>query len=158
MSQLATTEQQRVPAPPKPVREPRIPAKVKSACVLLSEGNVRTISAAAERVNLSRSHLSKMLCRPHVQAFIARKAAENISRGTLRASTKLVELIDADSEHVAAKVSERILENAGLLKPQGGHSVNVSINNNIAPGYVIDLAPWAPVIEGTAKALPAEER
>jgi hypothetical protein len=69
--------------------------------------------------------------------FIARKRAENLSRGALRASYRYAELIDAESEHVAAKVSERILENAGDLK--AGTGINISLTNNIAPGYVIDM-------------------
>lgn len=141
---IAQTDQQPAPAALKQDKTPRIPPKVKHACELLADGKVKTISAAAERVNLSREHLSKMLSRPHIRAFFARRAAENIDRAQLRASVRLVELIDAQSEHVAAKVSERILENAGVLKPQSaGGSVNVSIHNNIAPGYVIDLTPPA---------------
>lgn len=106
----------------------------------MASGECKTITAAAERVSLSREHLSREMAKGHVQAFIATRAAQTISRGILRASSKLIELVDAESEHVAAKVSERILENAGLLKSQS-HGVSVNINNNLAVGYIVDLAP-----------------
>lgn len=62
------------------------------------------------------------------------------------AASRFVGLVDAKSEHVAAHVSERLLEQSGDLKPRNaGNSVNVSINNNIAPGYVIDLSGAATV-------------
>lgn len=81
-----------------------------------------------------------MLGKHHIRAYFTRRAAENIDRAQLRASARLVELIDAQSEHVAAKVSERILENTGVLKAQSG-GVSVSVNTTISAGYVVDLTP-----------------
>lgn len=89
-----------------------------------------------------------MMQRAEIQAFIARKAAQNIARGTLRASSRLVELIDAESEHVSAKVAERILEDQGVLKVQSG-GISVNINNNIAAGYVVDLGHSASVVDAS---------
>lgn len=128
-----------------PVRSPRKPPRISKrladAVRLIASGECKTIKAAAERVGMHHGHLCEALKKPHVEAFAARQAAANISRGVIRASARFVELIDADSEHVAAKVSERLLEHGGILRLQsGGTSVNVSINNNISPGYVIDLA------------------
>lgn len=141
MSELTTAQQATVTAPQKPLKQPRVPPKIKRACELMASGECKTVTAAAERVGVSREWLSKMLQRSHIQAFVARKAAENIQRGVFRASARFVELIDAESEHVAAKVSERFLEQGGILRPQtGGTSVNVNINNNVTPGYVINLA------------------
>lgn len=164
MQDLATIEQpanQPAPISAKPAKEPAIPRKVRHGCELIASGECKTVTAAAERCGLSREHLSKMMARPHIQAFVARKASENISRGVLRASSRLVELIDAESEHVAAKVSERLLEHGGILKPQAGSSVNVSINNNMSAGYVIDLSPHVPIDQAQPKpvksALTAEE-
>jgi hypothetical protein len=70
--------------------------------------------------------------------FIARRRAENISVGSLRASRRFVQLIDAESEHVAAKVSERILISEGVLRSDASRQVSVSID--IKAGYVIDLS------------------
>jgi hypothetical protein len=67
------------------------------------------------------------------------RATENIANGTLRASVRMLELIDAESEHVAAKVSDRILTNAGVLKAESS-GVNVNVNNAISVGYVIDTS------------------
>jgi hypothetical protein len=160
MSQLATAEPSSVKAPSKRAREPRIPANIKRACELLASGECKTVTAAAERVGVSREWLSKLLQRSHVQAFAARKAAETIQRGVFRAAGRFVELVDAESEHVAAKVSERLLEHGGILKAQHGGGVNISISNNISPGYVIDLAGQAsgPVVDMTGSALTHDDR
>lgn len=69
--------------------------------------------------------------------FLARKASENIASATLRASTRLVELIDAQSEHVAAKVSERILTSEGILKADQS---SVAVSVDVRAGFVIDLS------------------
>ena len=72
-----------------------------------------------------------------VPAFIAKKRAQNIAVGSLRASARFVELIDAESEHVAAKVSQAILTSTGDIKGEGGQ---VAVNVGVSVGYVIDLS------------------
>jgi hypothetical protein len=69
--------------------------------------------------------------------FIARRRSENIAVGSLRASRRFVQLIDAQSEHVSAQVSERILKSEGVLRSD---STQVSVNIDIKAGYVIDLS------------------
>jgi phosphoenolpyruvate carboxylase len=103
---------------------------------LLANGNVATVTAAAERAGLSREHLSKMLSQPHIRAFLTRKATETIRTASLRASTRLVELIDAKSEHVAAQVSERILTSEGILKSDQ-HAI--AVNVDVKAGFILDL-------------------
>jgi len=145
MSDLATVEHQAAPPAPKPVKERRISKRMQQALEHLATKGV-TQREAASRAGISEFHLSRELRKPQIQAFIARRAAENIARGVWRASTRMVELVDAESEHVAAKVSERLLEHGGILRPQAsGTNVNVSINNNMSAGYVIDLTPWQPL-------------
>lgn len=135
------TSQDIAPVSQKPVKPLRISKRLSDAIRLLARGECKTVKAASERVGMNYTHLCEALRKPAIEAFIAREAAGNISRGVLRASARYVELIEADSEHVAARVSERFLEHGGIIKPQsGGNSVNVSINNNIAAGYVVDLA------------------
>jgi hypothetical protein len=76
------------------------------------------------------------LRKPEIQVFIARKMRETIAIGGLRASTRLVELIDSESEHVSADVSKHTLAIAGI-KPR--QDAQVSVNIDIKAGYVIDL-------------------
>jgi hypothetical protein len=148
--ELTPVAPQTVAKPPKTARQPRISKPLREAINLLANGTCKTQKAAAERAGLTEQHLSRMLNRAEIRAFVAQRSAENISRGVLRASARYVELIDAESEHVAAKVSERFLEHGGIIKPQQGNSVNVSISNNIAAGYVYDLQPIAPVVIDSA--------
>jgi phosphoenolpyruvate carboxylase len=130
---------------PQPTKRVRIPPRIRHACELLANGNVATVTAAAERAGLSREHLSKMLSQPHIRAFLTRKATETIRTASLRASTRLVELIDAKSEHVAAQVSERILTSEGILKSDQGS--NIAVNVDIRAGYVIKLNGQAPALK-----------
>jgi len=68
--------------------------------------------------------------------FIARKIRETVAIGSLRASTRLLELIDAGSEHVSADITKHTLAIAGV-KPTA--DAQVSVNIDIKAGYVIDL-------------------
>jgi hypothetical protein len=68
--------------------------------------------------------------------FIERRARETIAAGTMRASARLVELLDAASEHVSLDASKHMLGIAGI-KPQ--QDAQVSVNIDIKAGYVIDL-------------------
>jgi hypothetical protein len=156
-NELTTTAPQAATVPAKREKKARIPKRIAEAVRLLASGECKSIKAASERVQMNYTHLCEALKKPHVEAFTAKQAAENISRGVLRASARYVELIEAQSEHVAARVSERFLEHGGIIKPQaGGNSVNVSINNSVAVGYVVDLAPQAPVIDAS-HALPNDD-
>jgi len=110
------------------------------ACDLLASGECRTVTAAAERVGVSREWLSRLMQRSHIQAFIARKSRENIQRGMLRASHRVVELIDAQSEHVSLDASKHVLAIEGIRPPDQGQ---VSVNVGVSVGYVIDLSGQA---------------
>ena len=55
----------------------------------------------------------------------------------MRASARIGQLVDATSEHVGLHAARLLLETSGDLKSSAG-GVSVNINNNIAPGYVID--------------------
>jgi hypothetical protein len=68
--------------------------------------------------------------------FIARKMRQTIAIGALRASSRLVELIDGASEHVSLDASKHALAIEGI-KPT--HDAQVSVNIDIKAGYVIDL-------------------
>jgi hypothetical protein len=119
----------------KPARERRVSKRIAEAVRLILTGECKTQKAAAERVGMNETYLSEALRKPHVRVFIERRTRETIANGTLRASARLVELIDAGSEHVSADVSKHMLAIAGI-KPTAGPTALVNIS--IQAGYVID--------------------
>ena len=121
---------------PVPDKIKPVSKKLRHAFDLLERGECRDIKAAAERVKLTREHLSRSLRLPHVQVFIARRARETINIGVLRASARLTDLIDAGSEHVSFEASKHTLAIEGI-KPTA--DAQVSVNIDIKAGYVIDL-------------------
>jgi hypothetical protein len=55
---------------------------------------------------MNESYLSEALRKPHVRMFVERRTRETIANGSLRASARLVELLDASSEHVSLDASK----------------------------------------------------
>jgi hypothetical protein len=78
-----------------------------------------------------------MLGRPHVQVFIEREARRTIAVGTLRASHRVLELVDASSEHVSLDASKHVLGIANIRPPDSSHGVNVNVG--VSVGYVVKL-------------------
>ena len=141
MNALAAIPAETSPIPPK---ETRISKRLQQALVLLATKGM-TQREAARQVGLSEFHLSRELKKPQVQVFIARKARENIQIGMLRASKRVMELVDAESEHVSLDASKHVLAIEGI-KPRA--DAQVSVNIDIKAGYVIDLTDAAkPVID-----------
>lgn len=133
----------------KPLKERPISKRLRKVIDLLLNGECKTQKAACERVGMNADHVSRELAKPRIQAFITRESRKTISQGTMRASARFLELIDAESEHVAAKVTERLLTSEGILKGDGSQ---VSVSVGVSVGYVIDLSGKAPtekVIDGT---------
>jgi hypothetical protein len=120
---------------PKPSRK-RISKRMQKALTLLATKGI-TQREAAKQAGMSETYLSVALRKPEIGAFIARKSRENIQLGVLRASSRFMELVDAESEHVAAKVSDRILTSEGILKSESGQ---VAVSVGVSVGYVIDLS------------------
>jgi hypothetical protein len=118
---------------PKPKR---ISKRLQEAIRLLTTPECKTQKAAAEKLGMSPTYLCEALKKPEVRVFIERSARETIALGQLRASARLIELIDAGSEHVSADVSKHIAAIAGI-KPAA--DPQVSVNIDIKAGYVIDL-------------------
>lgn len=143
MSVPAIAEPQPVTRARKQPDRIRISPKVEQAIALLETGECTTQKAAAARVGIGEQHLCRQLKREQVQVFIARRRAENIAMGSLRASRRIVQLVDAESEHVAAKVSERLLEQSGDLR-SASNGVNVNVSNTISVGYIVDISPQQP--------------
>jgi hypothetical protein len=126
-----------LPEPVKRERKRRIPARIAKAISLIVDGECRTYKAAAERANLNPSYFSQALQKPHIRVFYERKARENLGAGILRASARVLELMDGDSEHVAFDASKHVLAIAGI-KPVADAQLNVNIE--LKAGYVIDLS------------------
>lgn len=133
---------------PAPARPPRIPHRVRHAVELILTGACSTQKAAAERAGITPEWLSKALRNPATQAFIARRTRETIATGQMRASARLVELVDASSEHVSLDASKHVLAIAGIAPADSGRGA-VNVNVNIAPGYVLDLRDSPPTVDVT---------
>jgi AraC-like DNA-binding protein len=131
----------------QPAKRYRMSKRMKQALASLATKGM-TQREAARQAGISEFHLSRELKKPQIQAFIARKCRESMQTGVLRASARLVELIDANSEHVAAQVSERILTSEGILKSDQGS--NIAVNVDIRAGYVIKLNGQAPALKSGA--------
>lgn len=100
---------------------------------------------AAKQGGMTEAYLSTALRKPQIQVFIARVARQNIQLGMLRASKRVIELVDAESEHVSLDASKHVLAIEGI-KPRA--DAQVSVNIDIKAGYVIDLTDSAkPVID-----------
>jgi hypothetical protein len=130
------TKQELTTTDPKSVRERRVSKRIAEVVRLLLTGECKTQKAAAERVGMNETYLSEALRKPHVRVFIERRTRETIANGTLRASARLVELLDASSEHVSLDASKHLLAIDGI-KPAAGPTTHVNLN--IQAGYVIDL-------------------
>jgi hypothetical protein len=90
---------------------------VREACRLLAVKQVTTIKDAAASVGMSREHLSKQLGLPHVQVFLANEARRTIAVAAGRAAHRVVELVDASSEHVSLDAAKHVLAIQGI-KPR----------------------------------------
>lgn len=134
-----------------PVKEPRISKRMRQVLTALATKGM-TQREAAKQAKMSETYLSAALRKPEIQVFIARKMRETIAIGGLRASARLVELIDSASEHVSADVSKHTLAIAGI-KPT--HESQVSVNIDLKAGYIVDISePTAhPVVDVSPKQL-----
>lgn len=140
MPAIATAEHATDIAAPQPAKRIRISKRMQQALGHLATKGV-TQREAAKRAGISEFHLSKELRKPQIQAFVARKMRETMALGTIRATSRWLELIDANSEHVAAQVCSRHLVSEGLLKSD---QASIAVNVDIRAGYVIKLNGQAP--------------
>jgi hypothetical protein len=138
---------------PQPkMRKP--PPKVRAAIEALVTGQVKTITAAAKKVGLTRERLSRALSEPHIAEALRTRAAREVAMSAGRASARLTRLIDSGSDRVAFEATRFSLGVAGI-KPAAEAQVNVNLE--MRAGYVIDLrersdrgALPVKVIEGAA--------
>lgn len=121
---------------PKPAREPRISKRMRKAIDALAKGQARTQKAAAGIAGVSECHLSRMMQKAQFQAFLAQRTRETLAIGAIRASTRLAELVDSQSDNVAFHASVQSLRFAGFA-PSEASQTNVQVN--VQPGYVVHL-------------------
>ena len=120
----------------KPAKTSRISRRLAEVIRLLLTDECKTQKAAAERVGMNVSHVSEALKKPHVRVFVDRRVRETIANGTMRASARLLELVDASSEHVSLDASKHLLAIEGI-KPAS--EPTTAVNLRVTCGYVIDL-------------------
>jgi hypothetical protein len=144
MQELAPAEQQTTAPLQKPIKERRVTRRIAQAVDLMLTGECTTQKAAAERVGITPEHLSRAFQKDHVRVFIERRARQTIAAGQMRASRRLVELIDAGSEHVSLDATKHMLGIGGIA-PAPTPSLNVNIE--LKAGYVIDLSERNPGTE-----------
>jgi pantoate kinase len=120
----------------KRAKEPRISKRMQQVIALLASKGI-TQREAAKQVGMSEFHLSRELKKPQIRVFMERAARQAIAMGVLRASSRVMELVDAGSEHVSLDASKHVLGIAGIKPSQ---DAQVSVNIDIKAGYVIDLS------------------
>ena len=135
MAALATIEHDPAPNVQPTAKPLRISARMRQALNHLATKGVNQ-REAAKLAGISEYHLSRQLKQPQIQVFIAQRARQNMQIGVLRASHRVLELIDAESEHVGLDASKHVLAIEGI-KPR--QDAQVSVNIDIKAGYVIDL-------------------
>jgi hypothetical protein len=124
---------------PQP-KMPKPPPKVRAAIEALVTGQVRTITAAAKKVGLTRERLSRAFSEPHIAEALRTRAAREVALSSGRAAARLNQLIDSTSQRVALEATKFSLGVAGI-KPTSD-SVNVNVGAGVAiAGYCIDLSP-----------------
>jgi hypothetical protein len=118
-------------------RPKRIPPRVREAIAAMVGGECKTVTAAAEKVGLSREYLSRQLSVPHITEFMQNKVRRRLNVAAARAGSTKIDLLDCDSLHVRNDASSYILGLAGITPLS---TPSVSFNVNIRAGYVIDLS------------------
>jgi hypothetical protein len=114
----------------------KVSRRVAEAVRLILSGEVTTIKASAVRVGLHPNYLSGYLAGPVGREYLARERAKTLTEGSVRAARRVVELIDASSEHVSLDASRLALAIEGV-KPADDTRVSVSVD--VRAGYVIDI-------------------
>ena len=88
--------------------------KVRAAIEALVTGQVRTITAAAKKVGLSRERLSRAFSEPHNAEALRTRAAREVALSSGRAAARLNQLIDSASQRVALEATKFSLGVAGI--------------------------------------------
>lgn len=117
---------------PKPITK-----NIRAAIDALVIGDVKTITAAAEKVGIARETLSRALNKPHVAEYMHQKVLRHLATASARAGAVKVDLLNSENQMVKDRASSFILGLAGIA-PASQPSVNLNIE--VRAGYVIDLS------------------
>ena len=130
-------------------RKPRAPSRKQRQLVdFLAKGGTQKL--AAETIGFSEEHVSRLMKKTQFRRLLHERASENLARGQVRASARVIELLDCESSHACLNAAELVLKANGLL-PSDAPSTSLHLNLAIAPGYVVDLSgSVAPAIEHDA--------
>jgi hypothetical protein len=121
--------------PDKPVQPKRITKKIRAAVDALVHGDAKSITEAAEKAGLSRSHLSRELGKPHITAHLRDKVLRNLAVNSAKAGATKVQLLDSANEMVRYRASSFILGLAGISPEVAGAQRFPGARS----GYLIDL-------------------
>jgi len=135
---MSATTPATIPQAPIEEKKGRISKRLREVIRLVTSGECKTVKAASVRAGMNPQYLSGALKRPEVRVFMERCERESIAAGTMRACARLVELVDANSEHVAFDAARHLAAIQGI-KPAA--DAQVSVNIDIKAGYVIDISP-----------------
>src|SRR6476660_3801093 len=103
----------------------RIPPKISQIVDWLVTGACKNQQAACVRANLDPSYVSRELRKVHVRVFIERRARETLAGGMMRASARLLELMESASDHVSLDAVKHELGLNGI-KPANDAGMIVS--------------------------------
>jgi hypothetical protein len=136
----ATTAPAEKPAPVK-----RITKKIRAAVDALVHGDAKSITEAAEKAGLSRSHLSRELGKPHITAHLRDKVLRNLAVNSAKAVATKVQLLDSANEMVRDRASSFILGLAGISPEAAGARGGPGARR---AGYLIDLSDEPQTVAG----------
>jgi hypothetical protein len=125
------------PTTTKKLRKRRISPKIVQAVELLAKGECRTQKQAAERVGVSEEWLSTMLGRDETRVLLEQTCRKFIRTGTVRATARLVELLDSASARTSLEAAKHVLGIENIRPPADGAPI---VNIGLSVGYVIDLS------------------
>jgi hypothetical protein len=121
----------------KPAPVKRITKKIRAAVDALVHGDAKSITEAAEKAGLSRSHLSRELGKPHITAHLRDKVLRNLAVNSAKAGATKVQLLDSANEMVRDRASSFILGLAGISPEAAGAHGVPGVRRG---GYLIDLS------------------
>jgi len=134
----------------------RVSKKMREVIHGLQDGTYRTKKAAAIACGLTDGYIYNAFRQDHIRKYIDDRTLQLLRAGKLRASQRLVDLIDAKSEHVSRDAASEVLALNGIRAEPSAPLVTIN-NTNIHAGYVIDLSdPREPRDRPKLLEIPAE--
>ena len=119
-----------------PKKERPLPKQIARAIEGLCTGEYRSITAAAEALGYTRSHLSKALRMPRAQALIETRTREILSASRMPAAATLLRLMEfAQSERIKTDIAIHLLAVNNHKPPAAGTPV---VNIGLSVGYIVD--------------------